>query len=190
MTRGLSTDHPIRNRRHDTVSILTIAPIEPADLALLHLRPARMRITRIKDSHHRIARMMAAGESNTNIAAQCGISMSGLATLRADPTIIELTNQYRAEVASAWREHVDALAELAVTNLVKAERQISDALDEADETATPIPLRELSRITADRMDRFGYGKHNTVTNVNVDFAKRLDAAITRSRQSLPSTDPN
>ena len=188
MTRGISTDHPIRNRRHDTIRVLTLAPIVPADLELLYQRPARQRIKRLKDSHHRIARMIAAGESNNTIAAQCGISLSGLATLRIDPTVVELTNHYRAEVASAFREHVDALAELAVTNLVKAERQISDALDEADESGNPIPIRDLSRITADRMDRFGYGKHNTVTNVNIDFAKRLDAAIARSRQSLPESD--
>jgi hypothetical protein len=30
------------------------------------------------------------------------------------------------------------------------------------------------------MDRFGYGKRQTNVNVNVDFAKRLEAAITRS----------
>jgi hypothetical protein len=66
--------------------------------------------------------------------------------------------------------------------MLKAERHIADQLDAADELGSVIPLRDLSRITADRMDRFGYGKHTTSTNINVGFAARLERAIQRSRQ--------
>jgi hypothetical protein len=52
----------------------------------------------------------------------------------------------------------------------KAERQLEDHLDTADERDELLPVRELVAITTDRMDRFGYGKKSMNLNVNVDFA--------------------
>jgi len=51
---------------------------------------------------------------------------------------------------------------------------------EEDPDAKPIPLRDLMAISRDAADRFGYGKHTTQTNVNVDFAAQLERAIRRS----------
>jgi hypothetical protein len=85
-------------------------------------------------------------------------------------------------VTEEWRDEQDRLAALAVSNMHKAERMISEKLDAADEAGETLPTRELIAITSDRMDRFGYGKKNMNVNVNVDFASKLEAAITRSRK--------
>ncbi len=169
-------------RRPDAAKILEVRELTFADLSRLHRPVAKKRLKTIRDSHHNIARRIAAGQSHTQISREVGCSLMRIQTLNDDPTFIELTNQYRAEVNAIWREHIDAFAELAISNMTKAERQIADALDDADATAEPVPLSLLTRITADRMDRFGHGKHTTSTNVNVGFAAKLEAAISRSRK--------
>lgn len=175
----------VADRDHRTVKVLEVRGLTRADLEVLRQPVAKTSVKTLRDSHHRIARLVAIGKSNLEIAADVGMSIGRVSQLRQDPSFIELTNTYRAEVKEIWRDHVDHMAELAVNNMIKAERQISDALDEADAPgAAPIPIRDLSRITADRMDRFGYSKHTTTTNINIGFGARLEAAMHRSRKPL------
>ena len=68
--------------------------------------------------------------------------------------------------------------------MTKAERQISDRLDEADETGESLPIRDLVAVSRDAADRLGLGKKSTVTNLNVDFAAKLEAAIGRSAKII------
>lgn len=171
------------HRSHRAPKLISLRELTADDLPRLLQKPVRHRLRAIRDSHHNIARRIAAGQSHRQIANDVGMPIARITTLLADPSFIELVNHYRAEVTAVWRDHVDALAELAVANLRKSERQIADALDAADEPdAAPIPLPILARISADRMDRFGYGKHTTSTNINVGFAAKLEAAISRSRK--------
>ena len=136
----------------------------------------------IRDSHHRVARAFAAGLKLWEVAEVTGYSISRLSILRSDPAIEELIAGYRAQVTEEWREEQDALASLAVANMRKAERQLADRLDAADEEGETLPVRELVAIASDRMDRFGYSKKTVNTNINVDFAAKLEAAIARTRE--------
>jgi hypothetical protein len=177
MNRALS------NRNNNTPQIRSVRALTPSDLEILRRPAAISTIKSIRDSHHTIAWLLALGKTDIDVAREVGISVTRVSQLKQDPTFRELLATYRADISLARREHVDALASLATSNMLKAERQIADTLDEADAEGKVIPLRDLTRITADRMDRFGYGKHSSSTNINVGFAAKLEAAISRSRRA-------
>jgi len=173
----------IARRRPTTNRVTSIRALVPADLERLREPSHRITIRRIRESHHNIARLAAAGLTNKAIAARLGYTESRISVLLGDPSIRELISTYRTEVTESWREHVDAMHSLATSNMLTAERMISERLEDAESGDSPaVPLRELLAVTSDRMDRFGYGKHQTNTNINVDFAKRLEAAINRSKR--------
>jgi DNA-binding CsgD family transcriptional regulator len=174
----------VADRDHRTVKVLEVRGLTRADLETLRQPVARTSVKTLKDSHHRIARLVAIGKNNLEIAAEAGMSIGRISQLRQDPAFMNLVADYRAEVHEIWKDHVDHMAEMAVTNMIRAEAQIGDQLAEAEEFGEKIPLRDLARITADRMDRFGYGKHTTALNVNVGFAARLEQAIHRSRKTI------
>ena len=71
--------------------------------------------------------------------------------------------------------------------MIKAERQISEHFEVADEAGELLPLSKLDTISQGRMDRFGYGKKQTNLNVNVDFAAQLEKARQRSGRVIEAT---
>lgn len=178
----------IAKRRHNSPNILEVRSLTTADLATLrsgpaHIDPAR----RIRDRHHHIAWLIALGKPNTDIAAEVRISPMRISVYLRDPAFVELCDRYRAEIAEARREATTDFVNAATDTMVKAERLIVRRLDAAlisDDPDDAPALRDLNRIAADRMDRFGYGKHSTSEsrNVNVNFAAKLEAAISRSRR--------
>ena len=173
----------LKTRKYSSPRILGCRPMTEADLESLRLPPQRHdRVKNLRDSHHNVARLMASGMSNTEIALATGYTTQRIGRFRNDPSMVELVASYRAMITEDWLENQDHLAVLAVKNMVAAERQLSDKLDAADEAGELLPTRELLAIAADRMDRFGYGKKSMNVNVNVDFAAKLEAAIARSKK--------
>ncbi len=163
--------------------IAAIRPISRIDLPRLRQKrdstgtfPGRLR-----DSHHFVARLLAAGFDNKRVAALTGYSQVRIQQLSSAPAMQDLIASYRAKIDESWAEVIDAYTDLAVGNMIAAERQLRDHIAEADETGDLLPVRELVAISADRADRFGYGKKSTSVNVNVDFAARLESAIARSK---------
>jgi hypothetical protein len=130
-----------------------------------------------------VARLLASGLTQVEVAAQTGYSKKRIMDLAAAPAMQELLSKYRDEIHGAWRDSSDQYFEYIYSNGIKAQRQIGDALDDADEPgAAPIPINRLLAIAADSADRVGYTKKTTNVNINVDFAKQLEAAISRSRR--------
>lgn len=175
----------LRNPLHPYIE--EVRPITKDDLQGLREPAARYRIQRLRDSHHNMARLFALGLSNSEVAARTGFSLQTTCLYHNDPAIKELIEHYRGQVTDAWRESVDNYMELATQNMIKAERQISDKLDAADEAGELLPTRELIAISRDAADRFGYGKKTTNLNVNVDFAAKLEAARKRSNKVIEGT---
>lgn len=141
-------------------------------------------VQRLRDPHHRLARCLAAGLRDEDAGLQSGYSLGSVRVLKRDPTFMNLVAEYRNDVHGAWKESVDSYMELSVSNMVKAERQIAEHLDKADEAGELVPLHRLIALSADKADRFGYGKRNTQVNVNVDFAARLERASLRSTRVI------
>ena len=137
-------------------------------------------IARFKDSHHQIARMFAAGMTPTMISRHTGYSSRRLSLYWRDPTFQELIAEYAKLEIEELQVSGDTYAALAMNNMIAAERQLADKIEEADELGETLPTRELLAISADRADRFGYSKRNTQVNINLDLASQIDRAIDRS----------
>jgi hypothetical protein len=135
---------------------------------------------RLRDSHHRVARLAAAGLRKFEIVERTGYSMTRICQLLAAPAMIDLIAKYRDKVDAAFERPQDEFFNLASTNMIRAERMIADKLEKAEEEGTEIPVKDLVLVARDAADRFGYGKKQTNVNVNADFAAELEKAIARS----------
>lgn len=170
------------NRNPNSARLLSVRSMDEGDLEALRQPSHRPSLRGIKDAHHVLARYLASGLKLHEIAELSGYSIARISTLRSDPAVQNLVAHYRTVLDEGWAKAHDTMATFAIGNMLKAERQISEKLDEADEAGETLPMKELLALTADRMDRFGYGKKTTAVNVNVDFAKNLEAAIARTKR--------
>jgi hypothetical protein len=136
-------------------------------------------VQRYRESHHRVAQMLAAGCTDSFITQTTGRSQRSITILRADPTFRDLVSKYGEATEAKWAQATDVFADIAIGNMLRTESMIADRLDEAQETGEHLPLLTLDRIAQGRADRFGYGKHQTVKHEH-DFAALLDRAIDRS----------
>lgn len=157
-----------------------IRSLARADLsALLEKRPPAQLQT-LRDTHHRVARAVAAGLRNDEVAQLCGISYNRVSTLKQDPAFGELVAHYRGLITAEYVRSVDSFMEVATANMLKAAVMISDKLDDAIDKGEFLPTRDLLAIHDTGADRFGYGKMQKNLNVNVDFASQLEKARARS----------
>lgn len=174
----------------------TPRPLTRDDLALLkEKRTAKPIVQTLRDPHHKLARFLAMGHTDVAAGGLAGYSIGRVQTLKNDPAFQQLIAEYRGIVQDSFKEQVDEYMALAVSNMTKAERQIAEHFDKADEEGELLPLSKLDTISQGRMDRFGYGKKQTNLNVNVDFAAQLEKARQRSGRvidaspALPPTQP-
>lgn len=174
------------NKKLLKTSITEVRSLTEADLQSLREKSVgSARIANLKDSHHMVARYMALGLSLGEVAESTGYSYARIAVLSTDPAVQQLVSKYREIVTDRVFDAAAELTKLSVANMAKIERMKSDRLDSADEEGgSPIPFKELITAGADYMDRFGPIKKSAThnTNVNIDFAANLEAAIARSRK--------
>lgn len=166
--------------RHGT-RITSVRPMVKSDILYLNQPSTRPRLARIRDSHHIIARLIVSGLTLAEIAAETGYSQTRISLLRHAPAMEELIARYRADDHDEWRKHRDATYDLIHASGLKAWRKIADKLEADDENEiTEIPIRDLMKIADSSSDRVGYHRKSTKENINIDFAARLEAAISRS----------
>lgn len=165
--------------------IESIRSLTREDLARLKEPRAITPVKTFRDSHHRLARLIASGARMADVVAQSGYSHVRINTLMPDPAFQNLIQHYREMVNEAFVESVDAYHELATSNMLKAERMLADKLDQASEDDTLLPTRDLIAISRDAADRFGYGKRQTNLNVNMDFAAMLEKRLAKRLGAPP-----
>lgn len=157
-----------------------IRVLKRADLAVLTLPRPLKTLQTLRDTHHRVARAVAAGLSNAEVAEVTGFSIGRVNTLRADPAFRELVAHKRAMIDAEFAENADPVIGYLKNNALKAAAMLSDKLDAAAEADEFLPTRDLLGIAELGFDRTGYGKVNKNVNINVDFAAQLEAARKRS----------
>lgn len=162
--------------------VLSTRPLTREDLAQLQLPMAKHEITKIKDSHHDVARLLASGCSLELTAEKTGYSINRISILKQSPAFQELIAKKREILDDRWADSHDVAYTMIQRATRKAWRQVEEHLDEADETNEKIPLKTLLAVAADGSDRVGYMKKSATLNANIDFAKRLEEAIARSKQ--------
>lgn len=137
---------------------------------------------RFKEMHHAVARMFAAGLTISKVSRDTGYTRRRLHILLQDPSFQDLIAEYAKSLGDKIDEVQDQYAEMAVSNMLRAEAQIQEKLDAAEEEGELLPMRELLAIAKDRADRFGYSAKRIVQH-DVSFANRLDRAIEASSKA-------
>jgi hypothetical protein len=155
-------------------ALLEMRSLTPDDLAVLKLPRGRSHNVReLRDSHHLVARLMAAGLRNDEVAERSGFSMGSIYRFAQDPAHQELVAQYRKTVNASYREEADEFNRILLSNRMKAERRIADRLDDDEATVT---TRDLITISRDAADRTGYGKISMQVHKNAGMATAMEIA--------------
>jgi len=165
------------------IKVAGVRPLVREDFLRLREPRPQGRPRLLREQHHRLARLVASGLRSSEILRQTGYSTSRFSNLTRDPAFMELVARYKEKVDEAWLRGVDEFYETSTSNMLRAERMIEEHLDEAEETGEPIALKTLMGLTADRADRFGYGKKSTQRNENVDFAAMMEQIARASGKS-------
>lgn len=170
---------PGRSRvQHPEVS--GIRELARADLAVLAAPRPVQTLATLRDNHHRIARAVASGMSNYEVAETCGVSYNRVSMFRQDPAFMELVAHYRAILTDEWKSAADPVVGFLSSIRTKSLAMIEEKIDAAAEANEFLPSRDLATFAELGLDRTGYGKVNKNVNINVDFAAQLEAARKRS----------
>lgn len=172
-------------RKPSSPYIKSVRSMTKDDIEALRQPSSRVRLQKLRDSHHIIARLLVSGLSNREVAQETGYSETRLSIIKSSPAMQELIARYRADDDSAWREKRDTFYDYVHSASAKAWRKINEVLDADDEnSSTEIPVDKLLKIASDGSDRVGYHKRSTKENINIDFAARLELAISRSARVI------
>lgn len=175
-----------RGRIAKPIRILSVRALTRDDLACLkERRVGPPKVQQYRQTHHRIARLIAAGLRPFQIANLTGYTVVRIGQLRTDPAFEQLVSEYTGKVNAEHEAAIDDIRETELETMTVASRLINDRVIAAaeDPENSSISLRELMHLTADRYDRFGYGKHATQTNEVLDFAKVMEAMAAKSGRS-------
>lgn len=171
------------------LKITSIRPLTREDLGEItkHRGSAVSLVTKLRDAHHRVARLLASGLRDGEVSLATGYSLGRIYQLKQDPTMKDLIAKYRDIVDEAFvdsqTEHYETLTRVKM----KSARMLEEHLDKADEDDELIPINRLVSIFDTVSDRVGITKRSTNLNVNVDFAAKLEAAIARSEKVLEAS---
>lgn len=146
-------------------------------------------IRQYRESHHRIAELIALGWELWKIRRELGISQRRLTLLMSDPAFQELVAYKSQKIQEKIDKEMDLYATTAVANMLQSELAVADAIEEHfDPDGQKISVSMLNKLSQDRADRFGYSKHQTM-KVEHDFASSLDRAIARSGMKQIEAQP-
>ncbi len=170
----------LAHRKPGTATILSVRPLTEADLSHLRERSVKQDVQKLKDSHHRVAQLLASGMyKDYEVAAICGYSLAHIKNIKDYPATQDLIAHYRA---LSFNENADAISETKERSLrimTKADRRLEDILDDDE---TPMSPQQLLAISADRHNSVGIVAKQTNFNVNVGMAEKLEAALARTRK--------
>lgn len=174
-----------RGRPARPVEYEIVREINEADLALLEAAPRGVTPTslkRLRDAHHGIARLIATGAPQHEIAAITGYSQSRISILKSDPAFQELVEHYR-KIA------LDAAAEITADRAVKMaalhDLIVEEKLTRLEESPESIDHETLDKWDRTAADRTGMGPQTKSMNVNLNVGIADQLAARSRRTSLP-----
>jgi hypothetical protein len=153
-----------------------IRDLTVADIALLEtergIKPPI--IKKLRDSHHSLARSLAAGMRPAEASMVTGYSLSRISILQADPTFQELLAFYRENTDAIYTDVHERMSTLSMEAL----EELRERLHDTPEQLSPMSLLEIVKTLSDRTGH-GPSSKSTVLSVNVDLAGRLERARAR-----------
>lgn len=172
-----------RGRAPKPVNAIQLRELTSADLALLSEEKGSKapEIKAIRDSHHKLARLLASGCKPAEASLATGYSLSRISILLSTPAFQELLATYREGVQAEFYDFAGKMATLAAS----AVDELNERLEAQPEDFSTGQLLDVVKTMADRSG-FGPSTKSTNVNVNVDLAGRLEAA--RRRASIGGGD--
>jgi hypothetical protein len=159
------------------MEILSIEPLDAATKATRG-RP-RGAVGRIRQMHHDVARMFAAGMKVTEIARLMSRTPATIRNWLNSPLMAEAVAEYEEEAAVVVKDAMARRQQLVAEASTKAREEIRDRIfDDAERSA--MPLSALLKIAADGDDRTGLGKMETRLNIQADIGEQLREARERA----------
>lgn len=173
---NLQTARP--GRRSVAVYCAQVGEVSESDLVLLAgergIKPRP--IARLRDRHHAIARYLAQGLKEGEVAAITGYCLSRISVLKADPTFQNLVKHYQEVENSAQGEFIERATLASLTALA----ELQERLEEAPESFSTGDLLEVTKVTADRTGHAPVTKSVSI-NATIGMGDRLEQARQRSK---------
>lgn len=134
-------------------------------------------ITRLRHTHHMLARVLAEGKSNVEAAALTGYSPGRVADMRKDPAFQELLAYYQVQVDDLFAKLQDRIGALGVSFL----DEIQHRLETAPESFSLEQLRKMTETLLDRSvapakggSKGPAGTAPSAISVKIDFGGRAE----------------
>lgn len=159
-----------RSARQDVFHSLT-RELTEADIALLISTPmgnAQPSLTRIKHSHHQLARLIGEGRTQTETAQICGYSVSRVSILMDDPAFQELVDHYRSQTQEVYINVHERLANLGLDAVMELHERLNDP------EAAEFSNKELMDVIEKIMPLAGFGPKSTQVN---EFKFSIDGML-------------
>lgn len=165
-------------RRRQELEASLVREVTEADLGILAVTDRQtvpQPIKKITERHHMVARLLAAGTKEGEVAALTGFDNARISVLKNSPAMVDLIALYREEVDASFAHVLDHMSGLSKDAIL----ELRERLEEEPEAFSVKELKEVAELA---LDRTGHGKASTVNqNVNVNLASRLEAARNRAK---------
>lgn len=165
-------------RRPEPLAVEVVREIEESDLIFLATTPGNTQaepIKKITSRHHMVARLLAVGTKKGEIAMITGYDISRISILQKSPAMQELIQLYKGEVDEKFSGVLEHMAGMSLDAVML----LRDRMEESPEDLSVKDLKEIAEMA---LDRTGHPRAKEVnTNINVNFASRLEAARERAR---------
>ena len=90
-------------------AIRSVRPMTKSDLEALRQPSSRVRLLKLRDAHHIIARLSVLGLTNREIAAETGYSEARISIIKGAPAMIELIEKCCIFSTKFFDNHLDSL---------------------------------------------------------------------------------
>lgn len=175
----MDLDLPLTGRKSSPVMAEVVRGLTEADVALLAtergVQPSS--IKKLTDSHHALARCLAAGMSNAEASAVTGYTPSRVSVLNESPLFAELVDHYRKNAESSLADFQERMHSVGLTAL----DELKDRLETEPEKIGTATIIEAIKTLADRT---GHGPQSKTTNLNVNVSLAERVAEGRRRAQL------
>lgn len=131
-------------------------------------------VSRLRDSHHAAARLLARGLNETEVAHITGYALSRISSLKRDPLFAELIEAYRYE----HRDNARDLEAMWLGIATDYGQHIHETLLDNPESVPVSVALDVFKAFADRAGMAPVSR-SVNKNLNLNIGDRLDAARTR-----------
>lgn len=167
------------------IHVSVLRELTEGDKAFLSQQPAVVRagtsLRRLRDSHHKVAKLLADGLSYAEVSMMTSYSLSRVYVLATDPMFRELISFYRENKDKEYTDFHATMASFATD----AVQELHQRLDEDPDKMSNEFLADVVKTLADRTGHAPVSK-----SVNINVHQNLADRLSRARQrvaSLPGT---